>query len=124
MQEQGKIRHIGLSEVTPAEIEEARKIVAVVTVQNRYSLADRRHEKTLRYCEQQGIGFMPWYPINAGKLLKAENPRRKDAGPDRRAAVGYGRAAFAGMAAATVAGDAADSGHIEGGAFGGECCGG
>ena len=54
MQEQGKIRHIGLSEVTPAEIEAARKIVSVTTVQNRYSLA--------------------WYPINAGKLLKPENP--------------------------------------------------
>jgi aryl-alcohol dehydrogenase-like predicted oxidoreductase len=74
MQEQGKIRHIGLSEVTPAEIEAARKIVEVVTVQNRYSLADRRHEETLKYCEQQGIGFLPWYPINAGKLLKAESP--------------------------------------------------
>jgi aryl-alcohol dehydrogenase-like predicted oxidoreductase len=74
MQEQGKIRHIGLSEVTPAEIEAARKIVDVVTVQNRYSLADRRHEETLKYCEQQGIGFLPWYPINAGKLLKAESP--------------------------------------------------
>ena len=78
MQEQGKIRHIGLSEVTPAEIEEARKIVAVVTVQNRYSLADRRHEDDAQaYCERQGIGFMPWYPINAGKLLKAENPQAK-----------------------------------------------
>ncbi len=74
MQEQGKIRHIGLSEVTPEEIEEARKIVPIVTVQNRYSLADRRHEETLKYCEQQGIGFLPWYPINAGKLLKAEHP--------------------------------------------------
>jgi pyridoxine 4-dehydrogenase len=74
MQEQGKIRHIGLSEVTPAEIEAARKIVEVVTVQNRYSLADRRHEETLTYCERQGIGFLPWYPINAGKLLKPDNP--------------------------------------------------
>jgi aryl-alcohol dehydrogenase-like predicted oxidoreductase len=74
MQEQGKIRHIGLSEVTPAEIEAARKIVSVTTVQNRYSLADRRHEETLKYCEQEGIGFLPWYPINAGKLLKPENP--------------------------------------------------
>ena len=74
MQEQGKIRHIGLSEVTPAEIESARKIVEVVTVQNRYSLADRRHEETLAYCEKQRIGFMPWYPIAGGKLLKAENP--------------------------------------------------
>jgi aryl-alcohol dehydrogenase-like predicted oxidoreductase len=74
MQEQGKIRHIGLSEVTPAEIEAARKIVEVVTVQNRYSLADRRHEETLTYCERQGIGFLPWYPMNAGKLLKPDNP--------------------------------------------------
>jgi aryl-alcohol dehydrogenase-like predicted oxidoreductase len=74
MQEQGKIRHIGLSEVTPAEIEAARKIVEVATVQNRYSLADRRHEETLTYCERQGIGFLPWYPINAGKLLKPDNP--------------------------------------------------
>jgi aryl-alcohol dehydrogenase-like predicted oxidoreductase len=74
MQEQGKIRHIGLSEVTPAEIEEARKIVEVTTVQNRYSLADRRHEETLAYCEKNSIGFLPWYPINAGKLLKADNP--------------------------------------------------
>jgi aryl-alcohol dehydrogenase-like predicted oxidoreductase len=74
MQEQGKIRHIGLSEVTSAEIEEAGKIVQVVTVQNRYSLADRRHEETLAYCEKQGIGFMPWYPMAGGKLLKAEHP--------------------------------------------------
>src|SRR5580658_7594092 len=56
MQEAGKIRHIGLSEVTPAEIEEARKIVDVVTVQNRYSLGDRRHEEMLNWCEEQGIG--------------------------------------------------------------------
>jgi aryl-alcohol dehydrogenase-like predicted oxidoreductase len=74
MQEQGKIRHIGLSEVTPAEIEEAQKIVPIVSVQNRYSLADRRHEATLDYCEQHQIAFLPWYPIAAGKLLKPENP--------------------------------------------------
>jgi aryl-alcohol dehydrogenase-like predicted oxidoreductase len=74
MQEQGKIRHIGLSEVTPAEIEAAREIVEVVTVQNRYSLADRRHEETLRYCEKQGIGFLPWYPMAGGKMLKADHP--------------------------------------------------
>jgi aryl-alcohol dehydrogenase-like predicted oxidoreductase len=74
MQEQGKIRHIGLSEVNQAEIEEAGKIVRVTTVQNRYNLADRRHEETLKYCEQHGIGFLPWYPINAGKLLKPDYP--------------------------------------------------
>jgi aryl-alcohol dehydrogenase-like predicted oxidoreductase len=74
MHEQGKIRHIGLSEVTPAEIEEASKIVKVTTVQNRYSLADRRNEETLAYCERQGIGFLPWYPMAAGKLLKPDQP--------------------------------------------------
>ena len=74
MQEQGKIRHIGLSEVSPAEIEEVRKIVEVVTVQNRYSLADRRHEETLKYCEAQKIGFLPWYPMAGGKQLKSDHP--------------------------------------------------
>jgi len=74
MQEQGKIRHIGLSEVTPAEIEAAQKIVPIVTIQNRYSLADRRHEQTLAWCEQRGIGFLPWYPIAGGKVLRPEHP--------------------------------------------------
>ena len=74
MQEQGKIRHIGLDEVTPAEIEEARKIVEVVTIQNRYSLGDRRHEETLNWCEREGIGFLPWYPNAGGKLLRADHP--------------------------------------------------
>ena len=73
MQEQGKIRHIGLSEVTPEQIEEADKIVPIVSVQNRYSLADRRHEATLAWCEARGIAFLPWYPIAAGKLLKPEH---------------------------------------------------
>lgn len=74
MQEQGKIRHIGLDEVTPAEVEEARKYIEVVTVQNRYSLGDRRHEETLNWCEQQDIGFLPWYPNAGGKLLRSDHP--------------------------------------------------
>ena len=74
MQEQGKIRHIGLSEVTPEQIEEAQKIVPIVAVQNRYSLADRRHEHTLAWCEQHGIAFLPWYPMAAGKILKPDHP--------------------------------------------------
>jgi len=74
MQEQGKIRHIGLSEVMPRQIEEAKKIVPIVSVQNRYSLADRRHEETLQWCEQRGIAFLPWYPMVAGKILKADHP--------------------------------------------------
>jgi pyridoxine 4-dehydrogenase len=71
MQEQGKIRHIGLSEVTPAEVEEARRIVPIVSIQNRYSLGDRRHEGTLAWCEQQQIAFLPWYPMAGGKLLRS-----------------------------------------------------
>jgi pyridoxine 4-dehydrogenase len=74
MQEQGKIRHIGLSEVTPTEIQAAEKIVPIVSVQNRYSLADRRHEQTLAWCEAHNIAFLPWYPINAGKVLKPDQP--------------------------------------------------
>jgi pyridoxine 4-dehydrogenase len=83
MQEQGKIRHIGLSEVTPAEIEAAMKIVPIVTIQNRYSLADRRHEQTLAWCEARGLAFLPWYPITGGKVLR----------PDHHAALALERAA-------------------------------
>jgi aryl-alcohol dehydrogenase-like predicted oxidoreductase len=74
MQEQGKIRHIGLDEVTPEQVEEARKIVDVVSIQNRYSLGDRRHEATLNWCQQQGIAFISWYPNAGGKLLKPDHP--------------------------------------------------
>jgi aryl-alcohol dehydrogenase-like predicted oxidoreductase len=74
MQEAGKIRHVGLSEVSPAVIEDAEKIVPVVSVQNRYSLADRRHEETLNYCERRGIAFLPWYPFAGGKLLRVDHP--------------------------------------------------
>jgi aryl-alcohol dehydrogenase-like predicted oxidoreductase len=81
LQEQGKIRHLGLSEVTVAEIEQARKIVPIATIQNRYSLADRRHEDTLNWCEQQGIGFLPWYPIAAGKLMNQNAPTRTAVSP-------------------------------------------
>ena len=72
MQEQGKIRHIGLSEVTPEQIDEAGKIVPIVSVQNRYSLANRRHDHTLAWCEQHGVAFLPWYPIAGGKLMRGE----------------------------------------------------
>jgi aryl-alcohol dehydrogenase-like predicted oxidoreductase len=77
MQEQGKIRHIGLSEVTPAEIEEAENIVPIVSIQNKYSLAERKHEETLRYCEQRGIAFLPWYPIAGGKVLRPDHPAER-----------------------------------------------
>ena len=68
LQTQGKIRYVGLSEVTMPQIEHARKIVPIVTVQNRYSLADRSYEDVLTYCERAKIGFIPWNPINAGNL--------------------------------------------------------
>lgn len=74
MQEQGKIRHIGLSEVSVQQIDECRQLIEVATVQNRYSLADRRSEETLLYCERERMGFLPWYPIAGGKLLKPDHP--------------------------------------------------
>ena len=58
-QEQGKIRHVGLSEVTPEQVEEARKTVGIVSVQNRYNLFDRKSEATVRYCEEHGIAALP-----------------------------------------------------------------
>ena len=70
MQKQGKIRHIGLSEVNVKEIKRARKIVDVVSVQNKYNLSDRAHEDVLKYCEEEGIAFIPWFPVAAGKLAQ------------------------------------------------------
>ncbi len=69
-QREGKVRHIGLSEVTVAQIERARKYFPVVSVQNRYNLADREWEPVLDYCERENIGFIPWYPLQTGKLAK------------------------------------------------------
>jgi pyridoxine 4-dehydrogenase len=71
LQTQGKIKHIGLSEVSVAQIEHARKIVPIVTVQNRYSVADRGAEAVLDYCERENIGFIPWFPLGSGKLSAA-----------------------------------------------------
>ncbi len=68
LQAEGKIRHIGLSEVSVAEIIKARSIVPIVTVQNRYSVTDRQHEDVVAHCEREGIGFIPWYPLAAGSL--------------------------------------------------------
>jgi pyridoxine 4-dehydrogenase len=62
-QSAGKIRHIGLSEVSPEQVERARKIVPIVTVQNRYNVTDRKWDNTLAYCEKEQIGFMPWAPV-------------------------------------------------------------
>ncbi|MFC9745649.1 aldo/keto reductase [Streptomyces niveus] len=71
LQEKGKIRYIGLSEVTVAQLERARNVVDVVSVQNRYSLYDRRYEDVLDHCERQGIAFIAWKPL-AGAARPAE----------------------------------------------------
>jgi pyridoxine 4-dehydrogenase len=67
-QREGKIRHAGLSEVTIEQIERARKFFDVVSVQNRYNLADREWETVLDYCDRENIGFIPWFPLQTGKL--------------------------------------------------------
>ena len=68
LREQGKIRLVGLSNVTREHVERARKIVPVVSVQNRYSFADREWENVVDYCTQNGIAFIPWFPLGAGKV--------------------------------------------------------
>jgi aryl-alcohol dehydrogenase-like predicted oxidoreductase len=70
LQRAGKIRHIGLSEVKIPEIEQASKVVKIVSVQNQYNLGDRKHEDVLKYCEEHNIAFIPWYPVAAGKLAQ------------------------------------------------------
>ncbi len=74
LQQAGKIRHIGLSEVKPTEIDNARKTIDVVSVQNRYNIGDREHEDTLEYCEKNNIAFIPWFPVAAGKLAQPGGP--------------------------------------------------
>jgi pyridoxine 4-dehydrogenase len=68
MQSEGKIRLVGLSNVTVEHIERARKIVAIVSVQNRYSFADREWDNVVDYCERNGIAFSPWFPLGAGRV--------------------------------------------------------
>jgi pyridoxine 4-dehydrogenase len=74
MQDAGKIRHVGLSNVDPDEIARARKIVPIVSVQNRYNIEDRKSENVLVHCETENVGFLPWFPIGGGGGLKPENP--------------------------------------------------
>ena len=72
LQREGKIRHIGLSQVTAAQVEQARKIATIVSVQNLYNLASRRAEPTLEYCHSEGIAFIPWFPIGGGELTRSD----------------------------------------------------
>jgi pyridoxine 4-dehydrogenase len=70
LQEQGKILHVGLSEVKPHEIDQARKVIEIVSVQNQYNIGDRQHEDVVEYCTKHKIAFIPWFPVASGKLAK------------------------------------------------------
>jgi pyridoxine 4-dehydrogenase len=73
LQREGKVRHVGLSQVSVEQIEEARQIVDVTSVQNRYNLVDRSSDAELRYCTEHGIAFIPWAPADAGNLAQEGN---------------------------------------------------
>jgi pyridoxine 4-dehydrogenase len=84
-QEEGLVRYVGLSEVSVAQIERARRAVPIVSIQNRYNLTDRAWEAELDYSERQGLAFLPWFPLAAGALDEsgplAQVARRHDATP-------------------------------------------
>ena len=117
-QKAGKIRHIGLSEVSPEEIDRASKTVKIVSVQNQYNLSDRRHEKVVKYCEQHNLAFIPWFPVAAGKLAQPGGA----AGPGRQATSRHRGSAFVGMAAPSLARNAAYTRNVFGEAPGREYC--
>ena len=77
LQAEGKIRHIGLSEVSVQQIQHARTIAPIVSIQNRYSLVDRGSEDVLEYCEREKIGLIPWFPLAAGQLSSGDSPIRR-----------------------------------------------
>jgi aryl-alcohol dehydrogenase-like predicted oxidoreductase len=77
MQEEGKIRFIGISEVSVADTQRAQKIVDVVSVQNKYNISDRAYEDVLQYCEKNNLAFIPWFPMAAGELTKPGSPLDK-----------------------------------------------
>jgi pyridoxine 4-dehydrogenase len=90
LQEEGKIHHIGVSNVSGEELRRARAVVEVVTVQNRYNLTERHSESVLETCERDGIGFIPWFPLATGDLARTGGPlddlaRRHDATPGQLA---------------------------------------
>jgi pyridoxine 4-dehydrogenase len=79
LQRQGKIRHIGLSEVSVKQIEAVRRITPMVSVQHRYNLVDRQSEDVLKYCTRENLGFMPWFPLATGELAKHDGPLTRTA---------------------------------------------
>lgn len=70
LQKEGKIRYVGLSEVKPTEIEQAHKVVEIVSVQNLYNVGNRQHEDVVEYCEKHNLAFIPWFPVAAGELAR------------------------------------------------------
>jgi pyridoxine 4-dehydrogenase len=74
LQSAGKIRHIGLSEVSVRQIEAVRRLAPVVSVQNRYNLTDRKSEDVLDYCTRENLGFIPWFPLATGSLANPGGP--------------------------------------------------
>ena len=112
LQEQGKVRHIGLSEVSVEELKAAREIVDVVSVQNLYNLTNRKSQDVLDYATAENIAFIPWFPIATGDLAAPGQP----GGRDRRGARRHPGAGGAGVAAAEVAGRPAHPGDEVGGA--------
>ena len=74
LQDAGKVKHVGVSNVTVEQLQEARGIVEVVSVQNRFSLSDRKDQDVLEHCEREGIAFIPWFPLAAGDLAKPGGP--------------------------------------------------
>jgi pyridoxine 4-dehydrogenase len=99
LQQEGKIRHVGVSNVSGEELERAQQIVTVVSVQNRFNLADRSSEEVLEACSEQGLAFLPWAPLSAGRLAEPGGPVEAVA------------RAHQATAAAALAGDARDPGH-------------
>jgi pyridoxine 4-dehydrogenase len=79
LKKEGKVRHVGLSEVNAAEIEAARRVVPITTVQNRYNLVDRKSEAVLEHCTREKIGFIPWFPLATGGLAKPGSPLARTA---------------------------------------------
>ena len=108
MKDAGKIRHVGLSNVEPDEIERARKIVPIVSVQNRYNIEDRKSENALVYCEKNHLGFLPWFPIGGTRGLKPENALNSSGKSSWRERL----SSRAGLAAGAITRDVADSRDI------------
>jgi aryl-alcohol dehydrogenase-like predicted oxidoreductase len=76
LQRAGKIRHLGVSNVTVKELEQARRIATIVSVQNQYNIEDRKDDDVLAACEKAGIAFLPWYPLGAGRALRSAKVKR------------------------------------------------